>query len=491
VAAAFASKSPSPLPEMYGKVMASLRECLTDTGRQSHSLFRSMVILIFLAGDVVSPAGRKGEHAVSFYLLTVSLIFDIVAAIAAGILGSLGDPDSLAFQKSSLFPCLKLFSDWLVSNPKVLSSQDDWDTLIRGFPDLTSFHAETRVFWGNMVALFNVACPTQQTGLDANDPLLEDFEVLGFQPLLPTQRVLVLAQGCPFSGLPISQSLSPANSPETRWEVQERCIDRFAKTVVNASLLFYSEVLGSYSLDKQDEEQAIRERRERGMRAMAQARLQDQISSLEQNLSHMQGTPSLDYDRGADIAKILILDTSIFLFHMTDIEAILAAEKNLLVVPIQVISSLDELKKGNQRVNNSARDAIRYLQTLLESNTPWFRAQKDDEFLMPAQLPEDLGGFTRLEANQIASCPLYFNEKYGKRRTVYLVDDPTVEALCQKFEVTCSTSEPWVPRKQYQTSPRRGGGNGGGGGGGTQKGRSGGNSRHRQSQGQGSQGKVS
>jgi hypothetical protein len=165
-------------------------------------------------------------------------------------------------------------------------------------------------------------------------PLEEDFDIIGFQPLLPTQKVLILAQGPVFSGLPVPTRLSPADSTDFRIQVQEKCADRFGKTVAAEKLIFYREETGCYSLQSDvEDESKIRERRERGMKMMAQARLMDNVVSLENDLYSMKGLKT-EHGRSVETTKILILDTSSFLFHLNRINSIMAAEKNLLVVPL-------------------------------------------------------------------------------------------------------------------------------------------------------------
>ena len=63
--------------------------------------------------------------------------------------------------------------------------------------------------------------------------------------------------------------------------------------------------------------------------------------------------------------KIFVLDTSVLLF---DYEAIKNFQNNDVAIPITVLEELDTFKKGNNVINLHAREFIRFLDTISDTN---------------------------------------------------------------------------------------------------------------------------
>src|SRR6056297_1395790 len=63
--------------------------------------------------------------------------------------------------------------------------------------------------------------------------------------------------------------------------------------------------------------------------------------------------------------KIFVLDTSVLLY---DYEAVRNFEKNDVAIPITVLEELDTFKKGNNVINLHAREFIRYLDGISDTN---------------------------------------------------------------------------------------------------------------------------
>jgi len=56
-----------------------------------------------------------------------------------------------------------------------------------------------------------------------------------------------------------------------------------------------------------------------------------------------------------------VVDFSVLVWHLSEIKAILDRRRCLLIVPLDVIDRLDQAKKGNEKENQRAREAIRFL----------------------------------------------------------------------------------------------------------------------------------
>jgi len=433
------------LVEYYFKILEFFQQDLLN-GLESSTIRQALIIAIFSAHDSVH---KEDDPRIND--LFVSLIFDLINIIIVAIIqASTTSPNSnsthnlsISNLKIRLYPALKLFSDWLVSNPKILTHHDAFDPLFSGHPS-ANMHFPKQKFWENLRDLLNMTTRNseEKTMWNENQPLQEDLEVLGFLPLLPTQSSLVLAQATIVSGLPVPLDISPANTDELRERVQLKAFDRLAKLAVANRLIFFHESSQSYSLEENpNEDEKLRERREKGMKMMAQARLKEVVESLESNLSNLKSP------QNENLTMIYVLDTSTFLYFLSDIKTILAAEKHLLIVPLYVISKLDELKKGTEKVNGAARESIRFLEETFRSNSHNIRSQSAEETVSESIEITDVTGFKKSEIKQMSGCCLYFIRKYGVERFFLLLGDNSFEPVAiqagipfQKIEVVARNS---------------------------------------------------
>jgi PhoH-like ATPase len=65
------------------------------------------------------------------------------------------------------------------------------------------------------------------------------------------------------------------------------------------------------------------------------------------------------------VKKIFVLDTSVLLY---DSDAVKNFEKHDIAIPITVLEELDSFKKGNTVTNLHAREFIRFLDKITDSN---------------------------------------------------------------------------------------------------------------------------
>ncbi|TPX54472.1 hypothetical protein PhCBS80983_g05917 [Powellomyces hirtus] len=105
------------------------------------------------------------------------------------------------------------------------------------------------------------------------------------------------------------------------------------------------------------------------MKALATERLKDQVTTLEQNITKLkeQALPMVVFD-----AECYVRATSL-------VKKWITGGRCMVIVPLDVIDQLDYMKKGTEKHNAKAREAIRFLEQRFRYKSPFLRAQKDDE----------------------------------------------------------------------------------------------------------------
>lgn len=147
------------------------------------------------------------------------------------------------------------------------------------------------------------------------------------------------------------------------------------------------------------DENAKRQQQGRFMKALATQRLMEQVSSLEKNVNRMtlgkkqEVTPATKRD-----IYTCVVDVTAFLDGLNKVKRWATQTLNVdrrsqgsileVVVPLEVIDSLDNHKKGTSHMNMQARESIRFLDQKLENanktDTPtssFLRTQKVNEKL--------------------------------------------------------------------------------------------------------------
>ena len=139
-------------------------------------------------------------------------------------------------------------------------------------------------------------------------------------------------------------------------------------------------------------------KRERVMRAMAQQRLQSEVHTLENALATGPTGPSA-------LSPFLVMDTACYTSSLHTVKQLLASKRFVIVVPLAVIGTLDDLKKGNDKMNKAAREATRFLEQAFKQGDTRLRAQQRDESAEPPFEP-DAG--TPSDTLRILSCCMHF-----------------------------------------------------------------------------------
>jgi hypothetical protein len=113
------------------------------------------------------------------------------------------------------------------------------------------------------------------------------------------------------------------------------------------------------------------------MRAMAAQRLQAEVHSLQNSLAQQQAhAPTV-------VSPFVLVDTLSYALQLPLVDQLLRSSRVVIIVPLAVIAGLDDLKKGNGKVNRGAREATKFLETHFKRGNPNLRAQRRGEHADP------------------------------------------------------------------------------------------------------------
>ncbi|CAG8531879.1 1199_t:CDS:10 [Diversispora eburnea] len=186
----------------------------------------------------------------------------------------------------------------------------------------------------------------------AKNSVSEDLEFLGVVPLRTLQQEIIFTSKVDPLKIRIARLILFG-----RKMAENKSFDIFC----------YNESTGQYILV---DEETKKKERQRTMKLLAQQFLQDQVNSLENNLQKI-GHPSQRQaisNSGPPLKKYVV-DTGVMLNHLNYVKKWVNERKYSVIVPLDVIDSLDLIKKGNSQENVRAREAIRYLdQQIKKSN---------------------------------------------------------------------------------------------------------------------------
>lgn len=156
------------------------------------------------------------------------------------------------------------------------------------------------------------------------------------------------------------------------------------------------------------------DRRSRVMKAMAQQLLQSEVAELESNLKTALSGGSTVY---------LVPDSVALCTQLHLLRRLVTAERMVIIIPIQVISALDELKK----YDGGAREATKFLEQELKRGNRWIRAQKEDETIDAGQRGGRYEDVAIWRFIQIINCCRYFVNKSGKGLVTLLTGETSYE----------------------------------------------------------------
>ncbi|CAG8482545.1 4492_t:CDS:10 [Funneliformis caledonium] len=159
------------------------------------------------------------------------------------------------------------------------------------------------------------------------------------------------------------------------------------------TLLEYNESSGQFMMI---DEELKKKERQRVMRLMAHRFLQDQVNSLEDKVKNIKplqssstGSSALKNSKANTLIHC-VADISVFLNHLNSVKKWIAEEKCIVIVPLDVIDSLDTIKKGNNKENARARDAIRFLDEQLDQQFSKAKQNESELFIRAQKTNEKL-----------------------------------------------------------------------------------------------------
>lgn len=156
------------------------------------------------------------------------------------------------------------------------------------------------------------------------------------------------------------------------------------------------------------------DRRSRVMKVMAQQLLQSEVAELESSLKTAPGGGTV----------YLVPDAVALCTQLHLVRRLMASEKFVIIIPIQVISALDELKK----YDSGAREATKFLEQEFKKGNRWIRAQKDHETLDGGRRHGRYEDVAVWRFNQIVNCCRYFVSQTGKGLVTLLTGSASCES---------------------------------------------------------------
>lgn len=156
------------------------------------------------------------------------------------------------------------------------------------------------------------------------------------------------------------------------------------------------------------------DRRSRVMKAMAQQLLQSEVAALESNLKTAPSSSSTVY---------VVPDATALCTQLHLLRRLVTTERMVIIIPIQVISALDELKK----YDSGAREATKYLEQEFKRGNRWIRAQKEDETLDSGKRRGRYEDVAVWRFGQIVNCCQYFVRETGRGLVTLLTGETSYE----------------------------------------------------------------
>lgn len=144
-------------------------------------------------------------------------------------------------------------------------------------------------------------------------------------------------------------------------------------------------------------------------------------------------------DSARVLPRFLIMDTKTVVRNLRLVQELLQAKKFVIVMPLAVISRLEELKKGNGRESTVAREAAKWVEHALKQDETRLRAQVRDETV---DLPFEPSADTPLESARILSCCVHFCfHEAGQGIAMLLTGDSKLATLARDAKVPAAKIE--------------------------------------------------
>ncbi|KAJ3318335.1 hypothetical protein HDV06_000568 [Boothiomyces sp. JEL0866] len=185
---------------------------------------------------------------------------------------------------------------------------------------------------------------------------------------------------------------------------------------------------------------AKRKELQKMMKALATEKLKEEVKTLERQ----QGNFS-DLN-----LPVFVLDVNCFLTIMNTIKSWLMSKSCIIIVPYDVIQSLDSLKNGEEKINYRARDAIRYLEQRLRYPSIHLIGQKpEEEYSINELMSETI--FIPQTYQSILQCCQYFKSKSDERADgdfALVTANPELTMIARDLQFPVIAMDTWKPKRR-------------------------------------------
>ena len=411
-----------------------------------------------IAGWLTSKRSNVAECAECQYFMSDALLLKllVININSVHVLQSTGAEDS-RYLECSIFLCLRIFAQMLAWYAQASSDTDsciDHTTHLKtvkvGLQFLSSGSMVTllrqrqgtpsvlKVWHATALCLNSLLSFTQNASTTA---LEEDFNLRGFAPLQQAHAKLTFDSEVMYkleseqaTTMRVAQILQLGHDLSTLVQfalVFNQSSRRFEVTSPDGAVgppFVDAQVSLPTGMSTTGNSTQAQFQRERVMRAMAQQRLQSEVHTLESSLAAASGYAQT-------ISPFVVLDTTCYTQSLHSVKELVRLKRFVIVVPLAVISTLDDLKKGNDKINKSAREATRFLEKVFKQGDTSLRAQQRDESADPPFEP-DPG--TPSETLRVLSCCIHFAHHTSERADMVtlLSSDQVLSGMAQRSGIT-------------------------------------------------------
>ncbi|XP_059487199.1 nonsense-mediated mRNA decay factor SMG5 [Neocloeon triangulifer] len=261
--------------------------------------------------------------------------------------------------------CMKICCDWLQTNESVLGI----------------FFANFRPLFDDFVVFLNAVAHDCSL-------VLENININGsFEEVLKSMEPYPLPEDVALRGHEVvdqsSINWSLFNSSPFKSDMLIRMIKlvSFGIYMTNSTLVglkFDSETKTFSSVEnfiapkensKPKKQPPNKDQQKKLMQNMGQLWLQEEVRNLESRVSRSQGN--------CTFSPYIVVDSSALLTNLHLVKQLVLARKFVVVIPITVLETLDDLKKESAK----AREGIRWLESQFQKGNRFLRAQRSNEAL--------------------------------------------------------------------------------------------------------------
>lgn len=325
-----------------------------------------------------------------------------------------------------LMPAIKVMTDWLRLNGELLTTcVESLGTLLSRLASLLNMFPSAEQI---MSAVPMPRRPTWQSILDdkldenwvQTRGLPEDMSLQGFTPLTAIHNSLDkkwsrFARDCQYLEASVRvQCLKSFGMKLASFEELNSFVwDKNSLQFLGPQQIAEREKLMAADKRQMPSAAGTPDRRSRVMKAMAQQLLQSEVAELESTLKTVP--------RGS--TAYLVPDAVALCTQLHLVRRLVTSEKMVVIIPVQVISALDELKK----YDTGAREATKFLEQEFKKGNRWIRAQKEGETLDGSKRRGRYEDVAVWRFNQIINCCRYFVNQTGKGLVTLLTGGTSYE----------------------------------------------------------------